>query len=100
MLANLIKNAIEAAPDDTAVTVTVEPGSGSEAASVLAHVHNAGAVAESVRARFFEKYATTGKSAGLGLGTYSARLMARVQEGDLSLETSEARGTTLVARMK
>jgi CheY-like chemotaxis protein len=53
-----------------------------------------------VRSRFFQKYATTGKSAGLGLGTYSARMMARVQEGDLSLETSKTEGTTLVARMK
>jgi CheY-like chemotaxis protein len=67
---------------------------------VIAEVHNPGEVAPTVRERFFQKYATTKKGAGLGLGTYSARLMARVQEGDLSLETSEARGTTIVARMK
>jgi PAS domain S-box-containing protein len=96
MFANLVKNAIEASPTGCVVAISLKRENG----SVVAEVHNPGEVPEAMRERFFQKYATTGKSAGLGLGTYSARLMARVQEGDLSLETSEARGTTLVARMK
>jgi PAS domain S-box-containing protein len=96
MFANLVKNAIEAAPPGCVVAISLKRENG----SVIAEVNNPGEVPEAMRGRFFQKYATTGKSAGLGLGTYSARLMARVQEGDLSLETSEARGTTLVARMK
>jgi PAS domain S-box-containing protein len=96
MLANLIKNAIEASPDDTQVTVTVEKADG-EALAV--HVHNDGAVPEAVRERFFQKYATAGKSGGIGLGSYSARLLARVQQGDISLDTSAAGGTTVTVRL-
>jgi CheY-like chemotaxis protein len=95
MLANLIKNAIEAAPDDSAVGVAVEP----RGEALLIHVHNAGAVPESVRSRFFQKYATAGKSAGLGLGTYSARLMARMQQGEITLRTSQDEGTTVTVQL-
>src|SRR5439155_87015 len=96
MFANLVKNAIEASPPGSVVGISLKRENG----SIVAEVHNPGEVPEAMRGRFFQKYATTGKSAGLGLGTYSARLMARVQEGELSLETSPAQGTRLVARMK
>src|SRR5262249_35674160 len=94
MLANLVKNAVEATPEYGVVSVTVE-GAGD---TVAVHVHNPSPVPEAIRARFFDKYQSSGKSAGLGLGTYSARLMARVQEGDLTMHTSEAEGTTVSAR--
>lgn len=96
MLANLVKNAIEAAPEGSGVSIDLH----SETDSVNIRIHNKGAVAEEMRERFFEKYARAGKSAGLGLGTYSARLMARVQGGEVSMETSEAAGTTLSVRLK
>jgi PAS domain S-box-containing protein len=95
MLANLIKNAIEAAPDASEVTVSFA----ADGDTLLMRVHNAGAVPDEVRGRFFQKYATAGKSGGLGLGAYSARLMARVQRGDIALESSEASGTTLTVRL-
>ena len=96
MLANLIKNAIEAAPDDSEVGVTVEALEGD---ALAVRVHNDGAVPEVVRPRFFQKYTTAGKSGGTGLGTYSARLLARIQQGDISLATSEAEGTTLTVKL-
>ncbi|MGE5639279.1 MAG: PAS domain S-box protein [Clostridia bacterium] len=96
MLANLVKNAIEAAPEGSTVSLSFEQKEN----EIETRVHNAGAVAEEMRGRFFEKYATAGKSAGLGLGTYSARLMARVQEGDISMQTGEEGGTTLTVRLK
>jgi CheY-like chemotaxis protein len=95
MLANLIKNAIEASPDDAEVTVSVE----ALGDTLLTRVHNAGAVPAAVRERLFQKYATAGKSGGIGLGAYSARLLARVQQGDISLHTSEAEGTTVTIRL-
>ena len=95
MLANIVKNAIEAEPEGGTVSITVE-GAGPR---VSLHVHNAGVVPERVRSRFFEKYATAGKSAGLGLGTYSALLMARVQEGDITLHSTEDAGTTVSVRL-
>jgi len=95
MLANLMKNAIEASPDGGVVSVRcVLDGD-----ALLAEVHNAGAVPAEVRPRFFQKYATAGKSGGVGLGAYSARLMARVQQGDITLATSAEEGTTLTVRL-
>jgi PAS domain S-box-containing protein len=94
MLANLLRNAIEASPEGGTVTVTLQSGLG-----VLVRVHNHGAVPEVVRERFFDKYSTAGKPEGLGLGTYSALLMARVQEGNITMRTSEEEGTTLTIQL-
>jgi len=96
MLANLVKNAIEAAPEGGVVTVTVE-GAGD---NVAVHIHNPGEISPRVRPRFFEKYVTTGKGGGVGLGAYSARLMARVQEGELTMHSEAGPGTTLSVRMR
>jgi PAS domain S-box-containing protein len=96
MFANLVKNAIEAAPEGGVVTVTVE-GAGD---AVSVHIHNAGEISPKVRPHFFEKYATTGKDGGVGLGAYSARLMARVQEGEITMHSDAAAGTTLSVRMR
>ncbi len=96
MLANLVKNAIEAAPESGVVTITIE-GAGD---AVSAHVHNAGEISPKVRPHFFEKYVTSGKDAGVGLGAYSARLMARVQEGEITMHSDAQAGTTVSVRMR
>jgi signal transduction histidine kinase/DNA-binding NarL/FixJ family response regulator len=96
MLGNLAKNALEASPEGGEVRMTLTSQDG----EVRIAIHNAGAVPETVREKFFEKYSTAGKSGGTGLGTYSARLMARTQGGDIELHTSEAEGTTLSVRLK
>jgi PAS domain S-box-containing protein len=96
LFANLLKNAIEAAPEGETVSVAL----GRQEGWVVAKIHNPGIVPDAVRERFFQKYVTAGKSTGLGLGAYSARLMARVQEGDITLQSSEAAGTSLVVRLK
>lgn len=95
MFANLLKNAVEASPEGGRVTITL---SADEMATLA--VHNRGVVPESIREHFFTKYATLGKASGTGLGTYSARLMARMQEGDITMRTSEADGTTLTIRLR
>ncbi len=95
MFANLVKNAIEASPEGGTVTLTVA-AAGNE---VRVGVHNAGAVPEAVRARFFDKYSTAGKQGGTGLGTYSARLMARTQRGDIEMQTGASAGTLLSVRL-
>jgi PAS domain S-box-containing protein len=93
--ANLLKNALEASPEGGIVTISIEAGE-----QILLHIHNHGAVPGAIRATFFEKYATAGKAEGTGLGTYSARLMAHIQKGDLLMRTSEEEGTTLTWRLR
>ena len=95
VIANLMKNAVEASPDGGRVLVDFQTGG----KLTVLRMYNAGVVPESVRAHFFEKYATYGKVGGFGIGTYSARLMARVQQGELSMRTSESEGTVLDLRL-
>ncbi|HEX7890606.1 MAG TPA: response regulator [Ramlibacter sp.] len=97
-IANLLKNALEASPEDGVVRVTLKRVSDANGDAAGLDIHNAGQVPEEVRGRFFEKYATHGKADGSGLGAYSARLMARVQRGSLRM-TSCAEGTTLSLRL-
>jgi PAS domain S-box-containing protein len=96
IFANLVKNAIEAAPEGTTVSITLDR----EDERAVCRVHNVGVVPDHIRSRFFQKYQTAGKSAGLGLGTYSAQLLARVQGGKLTLNTSATEGTTLTVRLQ
>lgn len=95
IVANLVKNAVEAAGPGNAVTLTLQRGE-----PVVLTVHNPGEVPPEIAARFFEKYVSGGKSGGIGLGTYSARLMARVQQGDLALRTGAGQGTTLTLTLR
>ncbi|MEO5362386.1 MAG: hybrid sensor histidine kinase/response regulator [Magnetococcus sp. DMHC-8] len=95
IFSNLIKNAKEASPANSPITVTMD----SSDTMATISIHNAGAVPAGVRERFFEKYVTSGKKTGTGLGTYSARLMAEVQRGSVRMETSEESGTTVTVRL-
>jgi signal transduction histidine kinase len=94
VLANLIKNGIEASQSGDAVAVRIETG-----AEFSVAVHNRAPVPESVRAQFFDKYATSGKRTGTGLGTYSARLMVEVMGGRIAMESSEEAGTTVTVAL-
>ncbi len=95
LFANLLKNAFEAAPSGSRISVSLEPLDGFWEVAV----HNEGCVPEPVRGRFFEKYSTAGKPGGTGLGTYSARLIARAHGGDVAMETSETEGTRVRVRL-
>ncbi len=90
MLSNLFKNAVEASPIKEVITFAMTHGE-----SLSFSIHNQGSVPVQIRDRFFEKYATAGKSGGTGLGTYSARLIAETLGGQISLETSDENGTTV-----
>ncbi|GAB0057616.1 Sensor histidine kinase RcsC [Candidatus Magnetaquicoccaceae bacterium FCR-1] len=95
MFANLIKNGLEASPRDAVLEVGMER----EGGEAVIRVCNAGAVPEEIRERFFEKFVTSGKRQGVGLGTYSARLIATTLGGSLFLDTSRAGETTLEIRL-
>lgn len=89
---NLVKNAIEASPPDGRVKVKIKDTQ--ERLSVS--IHNLGAVPEDVHSIFFEKYATSGKKNGLGLGTYMAKLVIKEHGGEIGVTTSEDEGTEVL----
>jgi CheY-like chemotaxis protein len=95
LLANLVKNALEASPEGERVTITLSAGE-----MHRIRIHNMGAVPEEIRDRFFDKYATAGKEKGTGLGTYSARLITETQGGQIAMETSVTEGTTLTVSLR
>jgi DNA-binding response OmpR family regulator len=82
---NALKNAAEASPVNSAITVELAPGYG----CVHVVIENPGEVPPAMRERFFDKYAPSDKVGGHGLGTYSIRLMAEVQGGDVAMETGK-----------
>jgi signal transduction histidine kinase len=94
MFSNLIKNALEAAPKNSSVTVSARVES-----EHIIEIHNMGAVPVQIRDRFFDKLSTAGKAGGTGLGTYSARLFARTHEGDVEMTTSEESGTLVTIHL-
>jgi len=91
MLSCVVNNAVEAAPDKSLITIAMDR----KDSQAVISVHNKGAVPAEIRDTFFEKYVTVGKSGGTGLGTYTAKLMARAQGGDVAMTTGESTGTTV-----
>lgn len=90
-LQHLLVNALEASPPGTPVTVTLSSG-----ADCRIEVRNRGVVPVEIRDRFFDKFVTKGKTAGTGLGTYTAKLMIQAQGGEIAMRTSDKDGETAV----
>ncbi len=89
LLTNLTKNAIEAAPEESSVTVNLD----SEEDVCRIDIHNQGVVPNALRDSFFKKYSTYGKKSGTGLGTYSAMIIAKAHSGRINFSSSEKEGT-------
>lgn len=94
MLANIMKNACEAASGEK---ITISLKSGSPLSQIA--INNKGVVPEKIRASFFDKYVTAGKPGGTGLGTYSAKLFAEAQNGTIAMVTSSQQGTTVTVSL-
>lgn len=95
MLANLIKNALEASLEGESVTIEIS------ANQTMAEIciHNDTAVPTAMRDCFFEKYATAGKVSGTGLGTYSAKLIVETLSGTIQMHSDEEIGTTVIVHL-
>lgn len=92
---NLIKNAIEASPENAEISITFE----SDDDFYMVDIHNYGVIPSEIRSRFFEPYVTCGKESGTGLGTHSARLVTSTHKGDISFTTSESEGTHVIVKL-
>jgi CheY-like chemotaxis protein len=86
---NLVKNACEAAPTNSRVVVALRD---EDPLRVL--VSNSGVVPQELRAHFFDKFTTGGKKGGSGIGTYSAHMLAKAQNGAIAMDTSDERNRT------
>ena len=93
LFSNLLKNAIEAAPDGSAITIELREAEDRGSVAIT----NQGVVPADIRDNFFDKFSTSGKPGGSGMGTYSARLIAQTQRGDIAMRTSDEDGTTTLA---
>ena len=94
LFSNLIKNAIEASPENEAVNIYIKDSTMHEI-----EIHNQGMIPETIQDRFFERYATEGKEYGTGIGTYSAKLIAKTHAGDIVFKTDEQKGTSLFVQL-
>lgn len=94
MFLNLIKNAIEAAPEGSEVVID----SYIEGKFIVVTIHNKGIIPEKVRETFFMKYSTH-KSGGNGLGNYTAYLIAKAHGGNIEFTTSDEHGTDVFVRV-
>ena len=94
MFSNLIKNALEAAPANSEIIISFTVSD-----KVITEIHNYGTVPGKIHDVFFDKYVTAGKKQGTGLGTYSARLFAKTQNGDIGFTSSDELGTTVWVSM-
>lgn len=94
LVTNLLKNAVEASTRGDRVLINLGEDGG-----VKLSIHNPAPVPKDIRQTFFDKYATSGKSSGTGLGTYSARLMALAMGGTIEMSTATASGTLITVRL-
>lgn len=92
LLLNLIKNAFEASTMRTKVAIhlSIEQG------NVAIQIENSGVVPQHIRSRFWDKYVTSQKVEGVGLGTYSARLLAKAQRGTTQLQVDDLQNKTII----
>ncbi len=95
LFSNLIRNALEASPENNQVTISIHHDEDFH----IFDIHNWGLIPSDIQDNFFEKYTTSGKKEGTGLGTYSALLVAKAHCGNISFKTSEKDGTHIIVNL-
>ena len=92
---NLFRNAIEAAPCDSTVSVRVRPAHCGGRAQARVTIHDQGSgIPRAVQEKMFDPFFTTKELKGSGLGLWvSERLIAK-HKGAIRFRTSERKGTT------
>jgi PAS domain S-box-containing protein len=91
---NLIGNAIEASPKKESILIEITSDK-----EFKINISNKGFIPTDIQGRFFEKYTTSGKDRGTGLGTYIAKMIAEFHGGNITFISNEKDGTTLIVHM-
>ena len=92
ILGNMVKNALEAVPDQATITM----GCNAIDDRVQFWVQNPGYIPRDVQLQMFKRsFSTKGKDRGLG--TYSMKLLSLFLDGQVSFTTSEESGTRFIA---
>ncbi len=95
LFANLLKNALEASPVNSKITISIEDTKDYH----QINIHNSGVIPDKIRQSFFEKYSSSGKKEGTGLGTYTALLIAKAHQGTITFNSSNEKGTHLLVSL-
>ncbi len=95
VLANLIKNALEASGKGQTVTVWAD-----DATTPTFRVHNESVMSEEVQAQIFQRSFSTKEGAGRGLGTYGAKVLTEnYLQGTIEFRSTRTEGTTFIMRL-
>jgi len=92
---NLIKNAVEASPPDQRISLVLSR----ELNYISFQLTNYGVIPQGIRARLFEKYTSSNHHTGIGLGTYSAKLMTQVQHGKIDFDIIDNQQTRFSVKL-
>lgn len=96
VLANMIKNALEATPPGGEVTVNCRR----QGIEVLFSVHNVGTIPAEVQLQIFQRSFSTKEATGRGIGTHSMKLLGeRYLGGHVEFTSREPEGTTFTLRV-
>lgn len=93
ILTHLIQNAQDATPADGVVSVSARQSS--EQVSIVVSDSGEGMTPEYVRDRLFKPFDSTKGSQGMGIGAYQAREFVRKMGGELDVESTVSKGTTI-----
>jgi len=91
MFHNLLLNALEASEASQEISVIFDHNG-----FFRITVHNRGVIPLEVREHFFDKFVTSGKEKGTGLGTYLAKLVVEMHQGTITYRSSEELGTDII----
>jgi two-component system sensor histidine kinase/response regulator len=89
---------LEASPANSTIEIELIPHQAvidtAKGGRIDVRISNGGVVPSNMRENFFDKFTTSGKPDGTGIGTFSARLIARTQRGDITMQTSDTNLST------
>jgi two-component system OmpR family sensor kinase len=99
-LANVVDNAIKFSSAKNFVRVSIEPGSGERAGTVISVVDTGCGIAPEEMDDLFKRFhASTDKSGGAGLGLAIARQAVESSGGTIDVKSKLGRGTTVRIRL-